>query len=236
MPVYNALWGKFDLTLCNAHHVKKVAGRKTDQSDAAWLAQLMSAGLLKKSFVPPPELRALRELTRARVHRVEDRTRVVNGIHRLLECAGLKLCSIITDLQGFTGRAILKDLAAGVHDAAALAAHARTKLRKKRAALEEVLQMPLSEMDQLLLGQQLDMLNLLNEQIAKIEEKIEAAIAPYAEQRTLLMTVPGIDLTAAAAILGEIGADMSVFEGSSGLAAWAGVAPGSHESAGKRNT
>lgn len=234
MPVFDALRGDFDLTLCNAHHVKKVPGRKTDQSDAAWLAQLMSRGMLNKSFVPTADIRALREMTRARVHRVEDRTRVVNTMHRLLERAGLKLCSVVSDLQGATAQAILNDLAAGVTDAAAMASHARGKLRAKRTQLQAVLQTPLGPVEQLLLGQHLATLKLIDDQLATLDERIRAAVAPYAEEIKILMSIRGIDFVAASAILAEIGPDMSVFRGSDGLSSWGGLAPGTNESAGKR--
>lgn len=234
MPVYEALRGDFDLTLCNAHHVKKVPGRKTDQSDAAWLAQLMSRGMLNKSFVPTADIRCLREMTRARVHRIEDRTRAVNGLHRLLERAGLKLCSVVSDLQGTTAQLILADLVAGITDAAQLAAHARGTLRSKRAKLEAVLQTRLTESERLLLGQHLAMLKLIDDQIITLDGRIAIGVAPYANHVKILMSMRGIDVVAASAILAEIGPDMSVFRGSDGLASWAGLAPGTNESAGKR--
>lgn len=234
LPIHDALFEQFDLTLCNAHHVKKVPGRKTDQSDAAWLAQLMSYGILNKSFVPSNDIRALRELTRARVHRVEDRGRVVNGIHRLLERAGLKLCSVVSDLQGATAQAILTDIANGVADPPALAAHAKGKLRSKRKELEEVLQVRIDPTIRKVLAQFLDSFNLVDAQIAALDELIRSAVAPYDAQMKILMTVRGIDFVAAAAILAEIGPDMSVFKGSKALSAWAGLAPGQNESAGKR--
>jgi len=233
-PVYAALRGRFDLTLCNAHHVKKVHGRKTDQSDASWLAQLLSYGVLKKSFVPPDDIRELRELTRSRVHLVENRARVVNGIHRLLERIGLKLCSVVSDLQGATAQAILSDLALGVCDAAAMAKHAKGSLRSKRMQLQEVLQVDVSATMRKLLSLQLEALALYTKQIEAIEDLVRSAVAPYAEQMRILLSVDGIDFIAASAILAEIGPDMSVFDGSSGLSSWAGVAPGSHESAGKK--
>jgi len=234
MPVYEALREACDLTLCNAHHVKKVPGRKTDQSDAAWLAQLMASGLLNKSFVPTADIRGLRELTRSRVHRVEDRTRVVNGIHRLLERGGVKLCSVVSDLQGVTARAILADLAQGASDAATLSQHARCKLRAKRGLLAEVLQTPLNVVERIMIGQQLAMLDLINAQIADLDIIIAATVQPYAAQMKILMSVRGIEFVAAAAILAEIGPDMSVFKGSDGLSAWAGLAPGQNVSAVKR--
>jgi transposase len=233
-PVYAALRGRFDLTVCNAHHVKNVSGRKTDQSDASWLAQLLSYGVLKKSFVPPDQIRELRELTRTRVHRVEDRTRAVNHIHRLLERIGLKLCSVVSDLQGATAQAILSDLADGICDPVAMAAHAQGKLKSKRKQLEEVLQVRVSVTMRKLLRQLLDVLTLHTNQIEAIDQIVREAVSPYAEQMRILLSVRGIDFVAASAILAEIGPDMSVFDGSSGLSSWAGVAPGNHESAGKR--
>jgi transposase len=233
-PVYAALRGHFDLTLCNAHHVKKVPGRKTDHTDASWLAQLLSYGVLKKSFVPTDDIRELRELTRARVHRVEDRARVVNGIHRLLERIGLKLCSVVSDLQGATAQAILSDLVNGVCDPVAMSAHAQGKLKSKRKQLEEVLQVRVSLTMRRLLEQQLEALALHTRHIDALDELIRDAAVPYAKQMQVLMSVRGIDFVAAAAILAEIGPDMSVFAGSSGLSSWAGVTPGNHESAGKK--
>jgi len=233
-PIYRAIVGHFDITVCNAHHAKRLPGRKTDQSDASWLAQMLSYGSLNKSFIPSDDIRELRELTRTRVHLVEDRARVVNNIHRLLERVGLKLCSVVSDLQGVTARAILGDIASGVVDPVALASHAKGKLRSKRAELQAVLQVQLSPTIRSLLGQQLAALDLHSDHIDSIEEMTRTACMPYAEQMTLLMSAPAIDFISAAAILAEIGADMSVFRGSEGLASWAGVAPGCNESAGKR--
>jgi transposase len=235
MPVYAALEAAgFDVTLCNAHHVKNVPGRKTDQSDAAWLAQLMAAGLLRKSFVPPAAVRTLRELTRARVHRTEDRARVVNGLHRLLERAGVKLCSVVSDLQGVTARAILQALADGQTDATALAAQARGKLRSKRGELEAVLAVRLGEEERMLLAQSLAMLALCDEQVAALDARIEARLKPYRAQVEALRSVGGIDAVAAAAILAEVGTEMGAWATGAQMAAWAGLAPGQRESAGKK--
>lgn len=234
-PVYRELEAAgLDLTLCNAHHVKNVPGRKTDQSDAAWLAQLMASGLLRKSFVPTADVRQVRELTRARVHLVEDRTRVVNGLHRLLERAGLKLCSVVTDLQGASARTIMKAIADGETDAVALAKLARGRLRKKRAQLEAVLAVALTQVERLLLTQGLTRLDLLDKQITDLEVEIARGIEPWKAQMDRVLTVPGIERVAAAAILAEIGPDLAAFDEPRRLAAWAGLAPGQRESAGKR--
>lgn len=234
MPVFAALEADVDVTLCNAHHVKQVPGRKTDQSDAAWLAQLLAQGLLRKSYVPPAAQRALRELTRARVHRVEDRTRVVNALHRLLEREGLKLGSVVSDLQGKTARAILAALADGVTDAHALAALARGTLRGKRVQLAAVLAVPLSATARVLLAQALAQLALLDDQIAALDAQLAVDAAPHQAALDRLCAIPGIDRVAAVALVAELGADVAAFDTAPQLAAWAGLAPGQRESAGTR--
>jgi transposase len=235
LPVYRELEAAgLDLTLCNAHHVKNVPGRKTDQSDAAWLAQLMSSGLLRKSFVPDAQVRQVRELTRARVHLVEDRARDVNGLHRLLERAGLKLCSVVSDLQGKSARAIMRALVEGQTDAVALAKLAHGHLRKKRAELEAVLAAPLSSAERKLLDQGLARLDFFDAQIDVLDTEIAEHMKAWAVQVERVRAVPGIDATAAHAILAEIGSTATAFDDPRRLAAWAGLAPGQRESAGKR--
>lgn len=235
LPVYRELEAAgLDLTLCNAHHVKNVPGRKTDQSDAAWLAQLMSSGLLRKSFVPDADVRQVRELTRARVHLVEARSREVNTMHRLLERAGLKLCSVVSDLQGKSARSILRALVEGQTDPAALAKLARGRLRSKRAELEAVLVAPLSAVERKLLSQSLVRLELFDDQIAALDAEVAEAMKPWAVQLERLEEVPGIDTIAARTILAEIGPTVAAFDDPRRLSAWAGLAPGQRESAGKR--
>ena len=215
--------------------MKNVPGRKTDQSDAAWLAQLLASGLLRKSFVPPAAVRQLRELTRARVHRVEDRARVVNGMHRLLERAGLKICSVVSDLQGKSARDILTALARGETDAAALAKLARGVLRRKRSELAAVLAVTLSPVERLLLRQFLTQLTMYDQQITELDEAIARDVQPWQAKLELLHDIPGMDDVSAAAVLAEISPDPSTaFADPHRLAAWSGLAPGQRESAGKR--
>lgn len=234
LPIYTALESGFDLTLCNAHHVKNVPGRKTDQSDAAWLAQLLASGLLRKSFVPPADVRQVRELTRARVHRVEDRGRTVNGLHRLLERAGVKLCSVVSDLQTKTAVKIMEALVAGETDSRVLAGMALGRLRAKRTELAAVLAAPLAAVERMILGQLLDQLALCDRQIATLDEEVRRLVQPWQAAVERLKTAPGIDEIAAMAIIGELGPDVAEFHDPHKLAAWAGLAPGQRESAGKR--
>lgn len=234
LPVFTVLEAAgIDLTLCNAHHVKNVPGRKTDKSDAAWLAQLMASGLLRKSFVPPAAVRQLRELTRARVHRVEDRSRVVNTMHRLLERAGLKLCSVVSDLQGQSSQAILTALVAGETDAKLLAGLAVGNLKAKRAQLEAVLGVKLSAVERTLLSQSLAQLDLYNQQIVALDKEVSSLVTPWRAAFDRLRAIHGIDEVTAAAILAEVGPDVSAFDDPHRLASWAGLAPGQRESAGK---
>jgi transposase len=235
LPVFTELeLGDFDLTLCNAHHVKNVPGRKSDQSDAAWLAQLLASGLLRKSFVPEADVREVRELTRARVHRVEDRTRVVNGLHRLFERVGIKLCSVVSDLQGKSARAIMQAMMDGQTDATALAGLARGSLRRKRAQLAEVLSVPLQAADRMLLGQSLAQLTLYDGQISALNEQVEILTRPWKAALDLALTAPAVDAISAPAIIAEISPDVAAFETSKNIGSWAKACPGQKESAGKR--
>lgn len=224
---------RLDLTLCNAHHVKQVPGRKTDQSDAAWLAQLLAAGLLKKSFVPDAQTREFRELARARTHRIEERTRHLNTIHRLLDRVGNKLGSVLSDLQGKSGLAILTALARGERDANVLAALACGHAKKKRDQLRAVLAAPLTPTARLLLKQELASWAQIDKQIEQIERELRRRSKAYAARIEALHSIGAIDESASWTIVAELGPDPSVFADAHHAAAWAGLAPGQRESAGK---
>jgi len=259
-PVYNLLEEDFEVWVVNAQHVKRVPGRKTDASDAEWLAELLAYGLLQPSFIPPKPQRALRELTRYRTRLIQERSRLVNRVQKLLEGANIKLASVATDLQGVSARAILAELAAGNTDAEALAELARGRLRNKIPELERALTGKVEPHHRFLLSQQLEHIDFLDEQVAEIEAEIERqleAMSPLSEASetaeeatatpptpagspiswstavSLLDTIPGINRQAAQIILAEIGVDMSVFPTAGHLCRWAGVAPGNNESGGK---
>ena len=232
-PVYAVLEGHVDLIVGNAHHIKAVPGRKTDVKDAEWIAQLVRHGLVAKSFVPPPPIRDLRELVRHRRTLIETRTATRNRVLKLLEGANIKLSGVASDVFGVSGLAMLEALAAGVTDASAMAGLARGRMRRKHAALEAALEGRLREHQRFLLAMQLRTLNAIDHDIAALDTHIEAHLKPFRAQHRLLMQIPGVDWATAAATLAEIGPDMSVFVTARRLAAWAGVAPGNHESAGK---
>ena len=233
-PVYAALEGHFDLTVGNAHHIKNVPGRKTDVKDAEWIARLVRHGLIGKSFVPPPAVRDLRELVRFRRALIETRTAERNRLLRLLECAGVKLAGVASDVFGVSGTAMLKALAEGAAEPAAMADLARGRMRRKLEAIAAALDGQVREHHRFLIAVQLRRLEAIARDLGELDARIEAQLEPFRAQHRLLMRIPGVDRVVAAGIIAEVGVDMDVFATAERLAAWAGVAPGNHESAGRQ--
>jgi transposase len=235
-PVYYMLEDDFTVLLVNAQHIKHVPGRKTDVIDAAWIAQLLAHGLLRASFVPPPPIRDLRDLTRYRKVLTDERNREVNRIHKLLEDAGVKLATVATDIMGVSGRAMMRALVEGEADPAALADLAKGKLRAKLPALHKALTARFRDHHAFLLERMLAHVVDLESDIAAVQERIEAAVAPFAAQVDALDGITGVGRIAAQAILGEIGVDRGVFPTEAHCASWAAICPGQNESAGKRKS
>jgi transposase len=213
-----------------------VPGRKTDIKDAQWLCQLLEAGLLKASFVPPKPIRTLRNLTRYRKTQINDRQRESSRLHKILEDTGIKLGCVATDILGKSGRDMLDALVTGTTDPTVLAELARGKLRAKIPALKQALEGRFDTEHALIVSQILAHLDFLDEAIARLSDEIEERIAPFAAQRDLLMTIPGVQRRTAEVLIAEIGVDMTVFPTPKHLASWAGVCPGNNESAGKRRS
>lgn len=233
-PVFAVLEGTVEVRLVNARHVKMPPGRKTDVGDSAWLAQLLECGLVEGSFIPPAAVRDLRDLTRLRKALIRERGHHVNRIAKTLELANIKLGSVVTDIMGKTGRAILEALSTGLDDPAQLAARAQGSLRKKQAALREAVEGRLTPHYAFLLAQHLALIDTLDAHIATLDTRIEAAMAPFAEAAALVQTMPGVAERATQAILAETGVDMDRFPTAAHFASWARLCPGTHESAGKR--
>lgn len=227
---------EFECLLVNARHVKQVPGRKTDVADAAWLCQLVEAGLLRASFVPPKPIRTLRNLTRYRKAQIGERQREANRLHKILEDTGIKLDCVATDILGKSGRAMLNALVAGTTDPAVLAELARGRLRLKLPALREALEGRFDAEHGIVVGAILAHIDFLDEQISLLCDAIEEQIRPFAAALELLCTIPGVQRRTAEVIVAEIGTDMSVFPSASHLASWAGLCPGNDESAGKRRS
>ena len=233
-PVYYVLEEAFTCLLVNAAHVSKVPGRKTDVRDCEWLAQLLEHGLLRGSFVPSVEIRDLRDLTRYRTVLVQDRTREANRLHKVLTDAGIQLASVASNVLGKSGRAMLKALVEGTTDAEVLAELAQGKLRRKLPALREALVGRFRPHHALLVSQLLAHLDYLDEALETLTGDIEAALRPFANEVARLDGIPGIGPRTAAILVAELGVDMRQFPTARHLASWAGLCPGTHESAGKR--
>jgi len=235
-PVYAVLEGHFELIVGNARHIKNVPGRKTDIKDAEWIAELICCGLIRPSFVPPKPLRDLRELLRYRRKLVEVQAAERNRLQRLLETANIKLGSVATDVFGVSGRAMLRALIEGEAAPEAMAELAQGRLRRKRAELVRALEGHVEEHHRFLLAMQLQRVEATERDIEQLDVRIAEKLIPYQFAVTLLMQIPGVDWVVAAAVIAEIGIDMSVFLSVHHLAAWAGLCPGSYESAGKHKS
>ena len=236
-PVYNILESfSFTLLVVNAHHIKTVPGRKTDVKDAEWVAELLRHGLLRGSFIPDRPQRELRELTRHRRNLIQQRAQVVNRIQKVLECANIKLSSVVTSVVGVSGRAMLEAIIRGVEDPTTLAALAKGRLRSKRDALEKALRGLIGPHQRLLLQSHLRNLDFLDEEIVRIDKDVAERMCPSEEALKRLDDIPGMGRRSAEEVLAEIGTDVSRFPSAAHLASWAKVCPGNNESAGKRKS
>jgi transposase len=234
VPIYSVLEDHFELVVGNAARIKGVPGRKTDVKDAEWIADLLRHGLITKSFVPPHSIRQLRELVRYRRKVVENRSSERNRVLRLLESANIKLANVASDVFGKSGLLMLRALLDGTHSLDAVAQLAKGKLRRKLPQLVLALDGRLQDHHRLLLDLQLHRLEHLDSHLDRLERHIAERAAPFRTEIDLLKQIPGVDEVVAITIIAEIGNDMTVFRGARELAAWAGVCPGNHESAGKR--
>lgn len=235
-PVFYLLEDDIETWLLNARHMKNVPGRKTDVADSEWICKMVEHGLVRPSFVPPPEIRQLRDLTRYRTEVVRERTRETQRLEKLLEDAGIKLSSVVSDLLGKSARAMLEALISGERDPLVLAEMARASMRAKRAILAEALTGRFTDHHAFLARTMLDRIDAVNATEARLGEEIARQIAPFRRQVELLATIPGVSTRSAEMILAEIGVDMARFPTAAHLASWAGMCPGNHESAGRHTS
>ena len=235
-PVSNLLEDERDVILVNPQHMRAGPGRKTDVKDSEWLADLLRHGLLKASFIPPRPIRELRELTRYRKRLVQDRAQQCNRLQKILESANIKLAAVASAILGVSGRQMLAALIDGKQTPQEMAELARGRMRARKQdlclALEGQLEGHVTEHHRFLLRQILVLVTCLDQSIQQLQARIEECLQPFDEAVTVLQSIPGINATAAAAIIAEIGLDMSRFPNAHHLASWAGVCPGNKQSGG----
>jgi len=232
-PVWHMLEESCALVLANAHYVRNVPGRKTDVSDAAWLADLLAHGLVRSSFVPERATQELRDLTRTRKQLVRQRAQHVNRLHKVLEDANLKIGSYITDITGTTGRAILAALIAGETDATKLAQLRNSRVKAAPEDLTKALRGKVTQHHRFLMQMHLDQIDAADRSVALLDSQIEEQTRPLADEVRLLENMPGMSRTSACVVLAEIGADMSRFPSHRHLVSFAGLCPSLNQSAGK---
>lgn len=235
-PVWHILEGQFTLVLANAMHIRHVPGRKSDMTDAAWIADLLAHGLIRSSFVPPTQIQELRDLTRTRKQLIGEIARHTLRIQKTLEDANLKLTHVVSDILGTSGRAILKALIAGETDPDRLADLTSGRLKASRTQLVEALQGRVTAHHRFMLDLHLRQIEALDGAVEKLERHVGDAMSPFRAAVSLLTTMPGLSDTAARVLIAEIGDDMTRFPSAGHLVSWAGLCPRLDVSAGKRHS
>jgi len=235
-PIYNILEGRFNILLVNARHIKNVPGRKTDVKDCQWIAHLLQSGLLKGSFIPDRVQREFRDLTRHRAKLVDQRASVVNRVHKILEDANIKLGAVATDIMGKSGKDMIRALIEAEKDSAEIADLARRQLRGKIPQLRLALDGHVTDHHRFMLGELMDQLDHLDGQIDRFSQRIEEISRPFAKAIEEVMRLPGFEKRGSENVIAEIGSNMDPFPSADHICSWAGVCPGSNESAGKRKS
>ncbi|GAC1694341.1 MAG: IS110 family transposase [Ktedonobacteraceae bacterium] len=234
MPVYRRLEGFFELIVANAQHIKGVPGRKTDVQDAEWIADLLQHGLIRASFVPSQEQQDLRDLTRTRVSLVQERSRLVNRVQKVLEEAGIKLSTVLSDVMGLSGRAILDAICEGESDPARLARRVHPTVHATQEQVTAALTAEVREHHRFLLRELLTLIDAQDRSIKHLEQEIEQRLRPFEEQINRCEQINGVGRQILSVLMAEIGTELSRFPDAEHLSSWAGVCPGQKESAGKR--
>lgn len=235
-PVWHLLEGRVDLTLANAQEVRNLPGRKSDVQDAEWLADLHAHGLVRGSFVPPTPIQELRDLTRTRTQLVREMSRHVQRLHKTLQDANVKLTSVLTDIVGVTGRAMLEAMIAGKSDVVELSALRRGPVKATAEELQEALRGRVREHHRFMLRLHLDQIDALEDSIEKLDQRIARCLEPFRPALELLTSMPAVREVTVAVLLAELGPSVERFPTAGHLLSWAGLCPKSDESAGKRRS
>jgi len=235
-PVWHVLDGSFELVLANAQHVRNVPGRKTDVNDATWIADLLAHGLIRSSFVPPARIQELRDLTRTRKQLVREISQHSLRIQKVLEDANIKVASVLSDVLGRSGRAMLAAIIVGEDNAERLADLAQGTARKKRTELVEALRGRVTDHHREMLTLHLGLIAALESALRQVDAAVGKALAPIQARAQLLTTMPGVSDIVAQVVVAEIGVDMTRFPSAAHLVSWAGICPRNDESAGKRRS
>jgi transposase len=234
-PVFNILEEDFEIILVNARHIKNVPGHKTDKKDSIWISKLLLSGLLKGSFIPPQDIRELRDLVRYKRKLTNQAASEKNRLIKMLEDCNIKLSSVVSDVNdGVSATKIINDLIAGETDIEKMMKHLHGCIKASREEIRKALEGRIT-------GHHRFMLNIIKESISetekiisKVDKQIDKAVKRYPVEVELLQTIPGIGKDSAISIISEIGVNMSIFPNEQHLSSWAGMSPGSNESAGKK--
>jgi transposase len=233
-PVYNILEADFEVVLVNARHIKNVPGHKTDKKDSNWIAKLLLSGLLKGSFIPPREIRELRDMVRYKRKLTALAASERNRLIKVLEDANIKLSAVMSDVFGVSAGRIIDALIAGENNTDELMKHCNYRLRTSRAEIKEAITGTVTQHHRFMLGMIKKSVSNLESLIAEVETQIDIAAQKFSVNIELLQTIPGIGKTSAIHIIAEMGVDMNVFPNEHHLSSWVGVSPGNNESAGKK--
>ena len=235
-PVWHLLEESFTLVLANAQHIRNVPGRKSDRSDAAWIADLLAHGLIRGSFVPPTPIQELRDLTRTRKQLVGETARHTQRLQKTLEDANVKLTRVVTDILGVSGRAIIAAIIAGQTDPERLADCTTGRLKASRAEIMAAVHGRVTPHHRFLLELHLAQIDALTATVQKVERQADEVLRPFCEAADRLKTMPGVSDTVARVLVAEVGVDMTRFPSAGHLVSWAGLCPRLDESAGKRRS
>lgn len=233
-PVFNILAGEFDMMLVNARHVKNVPGRKTDIKDSERLCKLLKNGLLEHNFIPTEEMRNLRDLTRYRCKLIANIASEKNRIIKVIESANIKLATVLTDVFGVCGTKIIEDIASGTTDPKKLIEHISGRVKHSIEDFERALKGRVTSHHIFMIRQSLGHICSLGEIIKELEKEIDSITSKHQRELALIQTIPGVSQISASAIMAETGVDMSQFPSDQHFSSWAGICPGSYESAGKK--